>query len=79
MSETQAERSEDSESQGGADAAAPGEHPLVCDFCGRTVPRVRRIALDRDYDRLQKPHAVRYACDTCSEEKERRRLAGQAD
>jgi hypothetical protein len=47
---------------------------LVCDFCGTTVERVRRIALDRGYDRLQTPHRVQYACNTCSEEKERRRL-----
>jgi len=47
---------------------------FACDFCGEQAPRVRRIALDRDYDRLQKPHAVQYACDRCSEEKERQRL-----
>jgi len=51
-----------------------GPQHFECDFCGRTVPRVRRIALDRGYDRLQKPHAVQYACDDCSAEKERRRL-----
>jgi ribosomal protein L37AE/L43A len=53
-----------------------GERPeqFTCDFCGKTVPHVRRIALDLDYDRLQTPHTVQYACDTCSEEKERRRL-----
>ena len=44
-----------------------------CDFCGSAVPRVRRIALDRDYDRLQKPHRVQYACPECSERKERER------
>jgi hypothetical protein len=54
--------------------AAATPEPLVCDFCGETVARVRRVALDRDYDRLQTPHAVQYACDTCSEAKERRRL-----
>jgi hypothetical protein len=48
---------------------------FVCDFCGESVPHVRRVALDRDYDRLQKPHRVQYACDACSAEKERRRLA----
>ena len=58
-----------------ADAGAPTE--FTCDFCGKTVAHVRRIALDRDYDRLQKPHAVQYACDACSEEKERRRAEGQ--
>ena len=51
-----------------------GPEHFVCDFCGETVPRVRRIALDRDYDRLQKPHPVQFGCDRCSEEKERRRL-----
>lgn len=45
-----------------------------CDFCGARVPVVRRIALDRDYDRLQTPHRELYACDRCSERKEQRRL-----
>ncbi len=45
-----------------------------CDFCGETVGRVRRIALDRGYERLQTPHEARYACERCSEEKEQRRL-----
>jgi hypothetical protein len=44
-----------------------------CDFCGASVPRVRRVALDRDYDRLQKPHQVQYACPECSERKDRER------
>jgi hypothetical protein len=60
------------ESSGASAVAAP--EPLVCDFCGETVRRVRRVALDGDYDRLQKPHVVQYACHTCSEAKERRRL-----
>lgn len=47
---------------------------LRCDFCGQIVTRVRRVALDRDYERLQTPHEVRYACERCSEEKEQRRL-----
>ena len=46
-----------------------------CDFCGAEVPRVRRIALDRDYDRLQTPHRVQYACPECSDRKERERTA----
>ena len=60
----------------GSDARPAGEKPveLRCDFCGRVVPRVRRIALDQGYERLQTPHQVRYACSACSEEKERRRL-----
>ena len=45
-----------------------------CDFCGAEVPRVRRIALDRDYDRLQTPHRVQYACPECSDRKERERV-----
>jgi hypothetical protein len=53
---------------------AGGPDHFACDFCGEEVTRVRRIALDRDYDRLQKPHPVQYACDRCSEEKERQRL-----
>lgn len=47
---------------------------LCCDFCGDRVMRVRRVALDGDYERLQTRHAVRYACESCSEEKERQRL-----
>lgn len=46
---------------------------LRCDFCGETVPSVRRVALDQDYDRLQTPHRELYACPACSERKERSR------
>jgi hypothetical protein len=51
-----------------------------CDFCGEEVERVRRVALDRDYDRLGQRHAVRYACERCSERKEveRRRAVDEA-
>jgi len=59
-------------------APAPSEaspaQPLVCDFCGEPAPVVRRVALDRGYERLQTLHPVRYACPRCSEEKEQRRL-----
>jgi len=48
--------------------------PLVCDFCGEPAPVVRRVALDRGYERLQTLHSVRYACSRCSEAKEQRRL-----
>ncbi len=48
--------------------------PLLCDFCGEPAPVVRRVALDRGYERLQTLHSVRYACSRCSEEKEQRRL-----
>jgi len=47
---------------------------LRCDFCGEETPSVRRVALDRSYERLRTPHAERYACRTCSEKKERARL-----
>jgi hypothetical protein len=70
MSEAEADRPEDSE--------AATAQPLVCDFCGQQVAQVRRIALDRDYDRLQKPHAVQYACAACSAAKERQRLGNDA-
>lgn len=56
--------------------AARAVQPLRCDFCGAQVARVLRVALDRNYDRLQLPHAVRYACAECSEAKERARLGG---
>lgn len=51
-----------------------GPEYFECDFCGEMAQHVRRVALDRDYDRLQKPHPVQFACDRCSAEKERRRL-----
>lgn len=44
-----------------------------CDFCGREVDRVRRVALDGDYERLRKPHREQYACPECSEAKEKSR------
>ena len=58
-----------------APEAAPGSAAtgLRCDFCGALVPRVRRVALDEGYERLQTPHPVRYACVDCSETKERDR------
>jgi len=45
-----------------------------CDFCGDRVTAVRRVALDREYDRLQKAHQVLYSCSACFERKERQRL-----
>lgn len=45
-----------------------------CDLCGRVVVSVRRVALDREYDRLQLSHKELYACEPCFESKERRRL-----
>ena len=47
---------------------------LRCDFCGQETPQVRRIVLDRDYDRIQTPPPVRYACENCSRRKEMERL-----
>lgn len=52
-------------------AAAPGRR---CDLCGNEVPSVRRVALDREYDRLQVAHKELYACEPCFEAKEQRRL-----
>lgn len=49
---------------------APG---FRCDFCGDWVPSVRRVALDRGYERLQTPHRERYACERCSAAKEAER------
>jgi ribosomal protein L37AE/L43A len=45
-----------------------------CDFCGDRVAAVRRVALDREYDRLQKAHRELYSCPVCFESKERERL-----
>ena len=47
---------------------------IRCDFCGEEALSVRRVALDGDYDRLQKKHEVLYACSPCSEKKERQSL-----
>jgi predicted RNA-binding Zn-ribbon protein involved in translation (DUF1610 family) len=42
---------------------------LKCDFCGREAAKVRRVALEPNYDRLTQRHSVRYACPECSERK----------
>ena len=61
-----------------ADSKAPragsGEEGVRCDFCNQVVPSVRRVALDRDYERLRTPHREQFACPACSEKKERERL-----
>ena len=54
-----------------SNASATGQR---CDFCGAVVPTVRRVAVDREYDRLQTPHRELYACGPCSERKERARV-----
>lgn len=68
------------------DPAQPSEPPLAeqaaagvaCDFCGRVVAAVRRVALDGEYERLRTRHQVRYSCEACFEKKEseRRLTAG---
>ncbi|HEY8492279.1 MAG TPA: hypothetical protein VIN04_00205 [Myxococcota bacterium] len=58
----------------GAASSARALGGYRCDFCGALAPVVRRVALDRDYDRLQTPHRELYACDPCSHRKEQRRL-----
>jgi hypothetical protein len=57
----------------GADAEGLARGGLRCDFCGLGVTTVRRIALDRGYERLRTPHVERYACPACSEKKEKQR------
>ncbi len=52
---------------------APGEG-VQCDFCGQMATSVRRVALDRGYERLRTPHREQFACPACSERKERERL-----
>ena len=51
----------------------PPREGLRCDFCGQETTTVRRIALDRGYERLRTPHVERYACPECSAKKERER------
>ena len=45
-----------------------------CDFCGDVVSSVRRVALDQEYDRLQKAHREQYSCAPCFEKKEEERM-----
>jgi hypothetical protein len=45
-----------------------------CDFCGDIVVAVRRVALDVEYDRLQKIHKEQYSCNPCFEAKEDKRV-----
>jgi hypothetical protein len=51
---------------------SPGD--FVCDFCGQETTKIRRVALDVDYDRLTAGHKPKYACHPCSEQKERERM-----
>lgn len=74
MSHADSETTERDPERPESEAAGRG---LRCDFCGDVVPRVRRVALDGEYERLQTRHAVRYACPSCSEQKERERLGAR--
>lgn len=56
------------------ESRASAEAGVRCDFCKAVVPSVRRVALDRDYERLGTRHQEQYACEACSEKKERERL-----
>lgn len=47
---------------------------LRCDFCGKEVETVVRVAIDKDYDRLTVKHEIKYACPECSVKKEAERL-----
>jgi len=55
------------------DPANGDSQPQSCDFCGQPSSTVRRVALDRGYERLRTPHREQYACPDCSEAKERQR------
>ena len=65
-----------SETVPSTESAAPAK--LRCDFCGASVERVRRVALDGEYERLRTPHRPLYACPTCSERKEQARRGPSA-
>ncbi len=60
------------------DHTAQNTSPFRCDFCGEAVKSVRRVALDRGYDRLQRPHRERYACPRCSRQKDSERRREEA-
>ncbi len=73
----QSERSkQDSQQEQGRDTGTSGERTggRRCDLCGNEVVSVRRVALDREYDRLQLAHKELYSCEPCFESKEQRRL-----
>ena len=57
-----------------ANVEESGEAGVQCDFCKAVVSSVRRVALDRDYERLRTRHTEQYACPACSEKKEQERL-----
>ena len=74
MTESNPGTSAFSEARPQAGGEARESEGLHCDFCGDVVARVRRVVLDGDYERLQTRHAIQYACESCSDEKERQRL-----
>lgn len=45
-----------------------------CDFCGEPAHKLRRIVVDKDYERLLEVGRPKYACPPCSEAKDRKRL-----
>jgi hypothetical protein len=47
---------------------------FVCDFCDQPASKLRRVALDGDYDRLTAGHKPKYACEPCSVQKEKERM-----
>ncbi len=46
---------------------------LRCDFCGKETKRVKRVAIDKNYDRLSIKHNIKYACEECSQLKDKKR------
>jgi hypothetical protein len=68
------ERVQTGDGAGRGQSSQTGE--MHCDFCQRVVASVRRVALDRDYERLRTPHTEQYACPDCFERKDRERLGG---
>ena len=61
----------DSQADNAGDAGIGGRR---CDFCSDVVSSVRRVALDQEYDRLQKVHQEQYSCAPCFEKKEQDRM-----
>lgn len=53
---------------------------MKCDFCGQEAATVKRVAIDKGYDRLTVKHEIKYACEECSKEKEeerKKKVSGQ--
>ena len=43
----------------------------ICDFCGEANEMVRRVVVDKNYDRVLA--LAKYACPSCSEQKDKER------